>query len=171
MTNFDRMLCNLNKETNAIKKVCEPLRSVLGVQYFCFCETSYDGVIFTLANNPELHEHFYATKSYLDSPFFHNPSLISPGIYSYEAIQDEKFQETLVVASQKLPLSFWGNFIVKNKTSLMRFDYAFDKSVGTKATDIVLNNLSIFHKFNHYFLNEMKIPLRNFVITRGIFAR
>ena len=161
MSDFDRMVQQFTvKESNTIKKVCEPLHQILGIKQFLYCETNEEGVHLNLSSHPELHEYFYTSKFHLQSPFYCNPDLVLPGFYSYYAIDNENYKDAIASSSSKLHLSFAGSLVIKNKSSLIRFGYAFDKSIGRNATDIVLNNLPILNKFNNYFIKEMKVLIQ-----------
>ncbi|MCE5316161.1 MAG: helix-turn-helix transcriptional regulator [Parachlamydia sp.] len=161
MSDFNRMVHKFTiRESNTFKKVCEPLHQLLGVKHFWYCETTPDGAFFSVASNPELHEYYHASKQHLHSPFFHNPKHIRPGFYSYPAIDDEKFQKSFACCGSKFRVTFGGSFVVHREKCMIRFGYAFDRSVGNKAGEIILNNIPILQKFNDHFLKETKILLQ-----------
>lgn len=161
MSEFNRMVQKFTvRESDTLKKVCEPLHQLLGVKHFWYCETTSEGRFFSVASNPGMHEYYHASNKHRHSPFYHDPKLIRSGFYSYPCIEDDKFQESFASCGNKFRLAFAGSFVVKRNSVLVRFGYAFDQSVGKKAAEIVLNNLPILQKFNDYFLKKVDVLLQ-----------
>jgi len=149
------------KESQLIKKLCDPLHRYLDVHYFWYSHTTADGGYFSIGSNPEMHEYYHAAKLYLHSPFFHNPKFIQPGFYSYRSILDPKFQETLDSCASTLNVNLGMSLVMKKGKELLRFGYASDTSKGAEFSERIINNLPLLKKFNAYFLSEIKPYLKS----------
>ena len=157
MSDFKRMVYRYTiKESDKIKKICEPLHQQFGVKHFWYCQTTSEGGYFSLASNPEMHDYYHSSNLHLHSPFFHNPQLIAPGFYFYNTIQDKKFQESFHTCADKHQMTFGGSLVYKSNNTMYRCGYAFHNSIGQSATNIILNNLALLQKFNDYFAKESK---------------
>lgn len=150
------------RESQFIKKICEPLRRHLDVQYFWYSHTTAQGGYFSIGSNPAMHEYYHSLKLYVHSPFFHNPRFIQPGFYSYRNIQDPKFQETLNACADERNINLGMSLVMKHGKELLRFGYASDTSKGPEFSHSIINNLPLLKKFNAYFLSEMKHLLKSF---------
>jgi DNA-binding CsgD family transcriptional regulator len=144
------------KESNLIKKLCDPLKRYLDIEYFWYSHTTAEGSLFSLGSNPSMHEYYFASKLYVHSPFFHRPDLIQPGFYSYRSIQDSKFQQTLDSCVDKVNINLGMSLVMKHGKDLLRFGYASDASKGPEFMDGIINNLPLLKKFNAYFISETK---------------
>lgn len=149
------------KEFNLIKKLCEPLKRYLDIQYFWYSHTNAEGGYFSIGSNVEMHEYYHATKLYIHSPFFHHPDLIQPGFYSYRGIPDPKFQETLDSCVEKVNINLGMSLVMKRGKELLRFGYASDRSKGPQFMDTIVNNLPLLKKFNTHFLSEIKPMMKS----------
>lgn len=157
MSDFNRMVYNHTiKKADTIKKICQPLHQQFGVKHFWYSKTTPEGSYFSLASNPEMHDYYHSSNLHLHSPFFHNPAFLQPGFYFYNAIKDDKFQESMNVCSLKHSMNFGGSMVYKARHEMIRYGYAFDASIKCDAQTIILNNLPLFQKFNEYFTNEAK---------------
>jgi DNA-binding CsgD family transcriptional regulator len=148
------------KEAALIKKVCEPLRQYLDVEYFWYSHTTADGGYFSIGSNPSMHEYYHAEKCYHHSPFHHNPQLIQPGFYSYRSIPDPKFQAALDGCANAKDINLGMGLVMKQGKDLMRFGYAGTRAKGPEFADRIVNNLPLLKKFNNHFLSEIKELLK-----------
>ena len=149
------------RESARIQKICEPLHRYLDVNYFWYSHTTADGGFFSIGSKPDMHEYYFTTKLFVHSPFFHNPSLIQPGFYSYRSIQDPKFQQTLDLCVDATNVNLGMSLVMKQGGELLRFGYASDRTKGAEFSDRIINNLPLLKKFNQHFLSEMKPTLKS----------
>lgn len=143
------------KESNKIKKICEPLQLHFGVNHFWYSRTSAQGAYFTIASNPEMHDFYHSTKLHLHSPFFRKPTLISPGLYYYRNIKDKKFLDTVDTVSARVNVNLGVGIVIRQNEELIRFGYAVDPKKEFDVIDLVLNNFPLLKKFNAFFLREI----------------
>src|SRR3990167_11166713 len=104
MSNGEEMINKFTlKEINRIINLCEPLYR-LGITFFYYTHTTANGMCFSIGNMPEVQEEYYRSKLYKISPFFHNSSLIQPGLYSYRCISNPEFQKSMDTLSNAIGL-------------------------------------------------------------------
>jgi DNA-binding CsgD family transcriptional regulator len=142
------------KNSNKLKKICEPLQQHFNINVFWYTRTTESGRYFTICSNPEVHSVYIGSEHYKTNPFYRNPKLILPGYYSYRGIQDLKFQDSYDVFHSKFPIEA-GNFAFKKQHELHVFGYGIKQSSKLYIDHVIANNTPILKKFNEYFLQEI----------------
>src|SRR5689334_3293403 len=94
------------KHTKKIKKICEPLLSYFGINYFWFSRTTASGNFISIGSNPQFHEFYFYEKLFKYSPFFRKFDFIDTGIYLYRNCGDEDFQNTIDIMAEKMGTEF-----------------------------------------------------------------
>lgn len=149
------------KPYTKLRKISEPLSRIFGIEHFWISKTSANGTHTTIGGYPELHNHYFSTDSFVYSPFFRNPSLVSPGVYLYKNISDQEFQKRIKFLIEKTNIELCIGLAYKRGEDLIRFGYGVKPEFATQKSQLILNNLPLLTQFNQHFLIEAKDIISN----------
>lgn len=156
MSSADEMIQKFSlKESKFIKTLCDPLQR-LGIKFYFYSCTTEENGFFSIGNMPEVLEYYYANKIYMNSPFFHHPSLIKPGIYDYRCVRDSRLQEGLKSCERILGVSIGLCIVEKRKNKLLRFGYCTDPLHGQECMSNIINALAVLKEFNIEFCSKVQ---------------
>lgn len=154
MDEMERMARFSIIHADKLRNVCTPLYQSFGIKYFWCSKTFSSGKFICISSNPELHEYYYASKSYLSNPFFRAPELIHPGFYLHKNYCDNNYKQVVDRYINKFKTEFCAVFLTKNEKELIRFGYASDSEKYSFTSHKLLNNVCLLKKFNEYFLYQ-----------------
>lgn len=150
------------KHSQKIKKLCEPLFTHFGINYFWYSRTTANGDFISVGSNPKFHEFYFYQKLFKCSPFFRKFDFIDSGIYLYRSCGTDEFQNTIDIMAAEMGTEFTAGIVERRKNELIRFGYATIKNNRKFLQSNFINNIAIFKKFNEYFLHEAESILPKF---------
>lgn len=156
MSNIIRMAQFSLRNNAKIQKICAPIYETFGVKHFWCSKTFKDGSFFCIGSNPDLHDIYYNSKSYLHNPFFRNPNLIQPGYYFHKDYDENEYKNTVDYYVKNLKTEFCAVRLIKTQDTLIRFGYATEPCRVKQFNNILINNTQLFQRFHEYFLSETK---------------
>lgn len=158
MVESKEMVRNLSiKNSDRLKKICEPLSRYFGVTHFAISRTMSDGHFFSIGSNLDFQDHYYTENLYKHSPLHRNAKFIQSGFYSYNHIKDAEFQKSRHQMLDKTHIEFVGGIAISHDNGVSRFVYGTREDIGSeKVIGLLQNNLPAVRKFNEYFVNETR---------------
>lgn len=158
MRDVQEMVQKLSIEnSNKIRRICAPLESCFGINYFFFDITTTDGRLMSFGSNPRMHEDYFCSKEFVVNPFHRDPKTIPLGPYVYQGFSEKSFQESVERVKAKLGIISLGGMVIKNNSDILRFGYVTNACNDLrKHLDVFYKNIQMFIKFNEYFISEMK---------------
>ncbi len=156
MSEYDEMALNFSgKHNKKLKSLYSPLEQTFGINYFFYLHVSHDRKMSVLASNTELVQHYFDEKMHMVYPFLLNTQDVKTGMYVYDSVPGEDFQDTLNCLEKK--------YQVKHTCILARQDqqgyhlYGFTVPPALKGnTSLIINEATLLKKFIFHFENEMQ---------------
>lgn len=138
------------KESNFIKKVCEPLHS-LGISYLWYYFIEADGTFGSLSNDCEYVEYYVDSNMHLNVPYYSHPSYFRTGcLLTYPAFTNDEQERIKNSYSMDNILLF----LKSQETRVEGFGF-YNRNFNSQDLHTYLPSLPLFEKFICYFKREI----------------
>lgn len=132
---------------NKVNDICKPLFS-LGINYFHFIRSYSDGSRISLSNNHEWSEYYYKNEFYRRPAIDKNSKVTLNACYLWAALQNSPIFQHL-----KENFDIEHGFTLTRKSLLYTdFFYFGTYKKNNEIYNLYFNNLAIFNRFSHYFM-------------------
>lgn len=155
VTAFANTLAVNKKYHHKINKICEPVREHLGIDYVTYHTVHFNGHCTIAVNRPEIDEYYIDNNLFVEDPFLRHPQYMQSGVMIWSEVFDPKNDREMYQAGAKFNLDLGFSLIERTENKVSMLGFATKKQKPNQLSHYI-NDLMLFKKFFHYFLNEAK---------------
>ena len=155
MTTFTEMAEKYGSRYQAkLAKFVEPLRSLLGINYFFYLYISSGRRCSFVASNTELAQDYVDQKMHFYNPFFTQSSEVASGLYLYDAVKHGKFQNSMEYLEEKYNTKHSCLYTRKERDGTCVYGFSVPKQ-SIERQNLLINQMPRLMQFTTYFESEM----------------
>lgn len=142
------------KNAYPLQKICNPLKSRLGVPFFGYHHIGLDGQYVVLTDSPGWAENYLANKFYLDDPFLKHPSVYSSGLSLFSCFEKQSESKKMSEAWCETVQTNDGIVLIEKTSTGVEF-FIFGGPLRNEVFNkIILNHHALLFAFADYFRKE-----------------
>jgi DNA-binding CsgD family transcriptional regulator len=159
MTQFSEMTAKFSGYYQSkLKRLADPLRVTFGINYFFYLSISKSRECTFIGSNADLVGDFFDSKMHLCHPLFHPAADIDSGLYLYDSVQEQSFQQTMQALEERYNAKH--SCLLTRKEPSRDIIYGFALPSAQKENEILLlNHSNLLNQFIRYFEDEMRCVL------------
>lgn len=158
---FFEMVTNFSgRYREKLKRLSEPLLQTFGINYFYYIHLSPDNKASFIGTIPDLLADYLDRGMEKYNPFFKHSQALSSGVCLYDAVQHERFQESMNYLMTKYDTKHCCILAKRNDDGVGIYGFSVPhKSAGNGM--ILINQIPLLRQFTAYFEEEMDHILQN----------